>query len=1059
VKLDAETAGVNQFAPVEDLMRRGGLDPVTEPHATNPVKQIDLAYGGTVGKIENRRDELTGAVQAARKAGVDEGELQDVLNLNAMEHATKILQDRARQAAGDRTLTRAAARVGRQPRQQALFDAPKPEAAAVLDPASELDELTKSLGVSDDALKSVQDIDPATSRVNASGESAASLEHIQRQRGMQDRGETFVVYDRAGRRRPLDTPDYTTKPGETFGVEGPQGFRVLDDQGGRAPAAVRRSSERQPRQPRLPGAAMETPPTSSPLVDVPPQSTPLKRPMPNARIAEIAAEEGLTPEQTSMFVRRGEKRGLSEPAIRAEMRQGIKAAERARSTAKDAGLEAGDKLPQLKDGRKITPAVLQQERLRLTTELGEKFKPTQEAAQRIVDIGTRALHKARELVPEEVYAKLVDDAAQARVSATGEYVPLKRLMDEMGTAAQGAGRASGVSLPKQHVIRRLMGSRRTSKNPYQAMYEHAATVESEVARNQATKSLAELRHRGGVFAEEIRPLKSGEKPPAGFGVVTYLEKGIPQRFAVPDRLAQAMSSFDGQTDTIVMSALRLAATPFRAGVTAYNLRFGRKNVQRDVQDWRFKDTSGSELARHLPSGWKDWREALEQVWNKSPEYREFYEAGGGFAGFQKNLGGGGWLRLGSEQPKTLRMGNPAEINSAFEDATKLMTYKKMRANGMSKEDAAWWARRFGGSPDFARRGSKMQELNILFPFLNAQTQGLARDLTWMQKFPKKAVFGAASITGKVIALQMYNNSFTDPDGTRSWDRLSDYERRSNFIVFLPGMSFTDDRGTERNYYVRIPIGHTVNLIRAPIQALVEPNRKGSQIAESLTQGLPMSPSTDLTQTVVAALNPGLRIPAEQYANRQAFFDQPIVSRSLEGVGAGPHQYTDRTSEASKWLARQVNKLPFKDKIPTTFRSPARLDHFLGWGGGVADEILDTIDSIVRREPRVPILASITKDIVGGSTPDQQAKDWGELFYDSLQRSNEARATVNKLSREGEKEQLNALANDPDFMRDYARASVLNRASTALAEVRKRGDRKAELAILKEIATALEKEQE
>lgn len=84
-------------------------------------------------------------------------------------------------------------------------------------------------------------LDPYSSRLNAnaSGESAASIEALNRQRSMQGKGETFVVYNAAGQRRPLigpDAVDYVARQGETYGIEGPSGFRVLDDLGGRPPA-------------------------------------------------------------------------------------------------------------------------------------------------------------------------------------------------------------------------------------------------------------------------------------------------------------------------------------------------------------------------------------------------------------------------------------------------------------------------------------------------------------------------------------------------------------------------------------------------------------------------------------------------------------------------------------------------------------------------------------------------------------------------------------------------------------------------------------------------------
>lgn len=72
--------------------------------------------------------------------------------------------------------------------------------------------------------------------LNASGESAASLEALSRAAGMTRRGEQFVVFDRAGRMRPLIGPeavDYVARPGETYGVMGQNGFRILTDLGGK----------------------------------------------------------------------------------------------------------------------------------------------------------------------------------------------------------------------------------------------------------------------------------------------------------------------------------------------------------------------------------------------------------------------------------------------------------------------------------------------------------------------------------------------------------------------------------------------------------------------------------------------------------------------------------------------------------------------------------------------------------------------------------------------------------------------------------------------------------
>ena len=74
---------------------------------------------------------------------------------------------------------------------------------------------------------------------NASGDSAASLEALHRAQSMAASGRQFGVYDHNGQFRPLppgvDAVDYRAQPGETYGVQGPDGFSVFDDNGGHVP--------------------------------------------------------------------------------------------------------------------------------------------------------------------------------------------------------------------------------------------------------------------------------------------------------------------------------------------------------------------------------------------------------------------------------------------------------------------------------------------------------------------------------------------------------------------------------------------------------------------------------------------------------------------------------------------------------------------------------------------------------------------------------------------------------------------------------------------------------
>lgn len=74
------------------------------------------------------------------------------------------------------------------------------------------------------------------SALNASGESAASMEAMNRMKSMKLRGQQHAVFDRAGNKRLLLGPeavDYKTRPGETYGIDSPTGFQTLENRGGR----------------------------------------------------------------------------------------------------------------------------------------------------------------------------------------------------------------------------------------------------------------------------------------------------------------------------------------------------------------------------------------------------------------------------------------------------------------------------------------------------------------------------------------------------------------------------------------------------------------------------------------------------------------------------------------------------------------------------------------------------------------------------------------------------------------------------------------------------------
>lgn len=115
-----------------------------------------------------------------------------------------------------------------------------------------------------DAPSHFEVLDPSTSRLNASGDSAASMEAISRANGMKQAGTTRVIYNRGGLRRVVgngvDAVDVFPARGETLVEEGPNGIRVIEDQGGRVPRQAPPVPVRETAAEPTPGGVMDLTP-------------------------------------------------------------------------------------------------------------------------------------------------------------------------------------------------------------------------------------------------------------------------------------------------------------------------------------------------------------------------------------------------------------------------------------------------------------------------------------------------------------------------------------------------------------------------------------------------------------------------------------------------------------------------------------------------------------------------------------------------------------------------------------------------------------------------------
>lgn len=1059
-----------QFAAVEDFIRSAGLDPIDTPAAINPVKAIDLAHGGTPGKIERMADLYKGVHAEAKELGV-EAALQDYLNLNALEAGVETLENKARRGA----LPRRA-----QPKQMKLPGLPELQAQWAQQDLG-LEDLSASWQRS--RLPDYPDL-PARP-----GTPEAASARPARQLSLADE----VM--------PPGQGELGLDPAQMAATEAAQGRPALGDGltarlrdrvpgGSLTGTQGRLFGSGEPTQLTLPGSGRRQPDPRQPW----PAGSGNPRVAPD--VAEATAREALdatrgrtsqiplgeaTPPYEGQGALPDVDANVANLADQAAVNQDV-AARLARAEATGARVSDPVQSP-LYLHEKSLPMGLQPSDLRDARRAWAAVDPevrtkVEALAQRVFALNEEVLDRAHAagLIRDEVYRDLKGRAATAVETGRAGYAPLTRIMDEV----EEGYRRVGLNMPTQHVLYDLKGSERMTVHPLVSSLQKAAIATQEIEKNLALKTLVTLPEalpNNAFIRANIRRMEPGGKVPEGFGVVSLFEKGERVDYAVPAVLADSLKALDGPTTRVLgETVLRAVGNVFRSGTTVANLAFSIPNVLRDIRELqrletRLSESRIGEMVRkeipYLPVA-KQWAESWLDVVKQSPRYLAYLDSGAAFSTFQKSmLDPRSLLNIVPKDSIPQIAGRVVKspltfakwFNNSLEEATKLTAFTRQLDTGVSTADAAWAARRFGGSPDFARRGRWISPLNTVFPFLNAQIQGMARIVPYVKRHPESAVFALAALTAKQALVQQYNNSFVDPDGTRSWDRITDVEKQHNHVLFVPG-TFTGEGGIERQNYIKIPVSHAENLFRAPIQAALDPTTRGvAPVVGAVAQQMPLSPDVDLSSkeaavqsaadSVVSSLNPAVRVPAEQMMNRDTFRGVPLIPRRMENVTPA-QQFTDTTSPAAVAFGQ------------ATGTSPLRIQHATrGFLGGVGEQALSVGDAIANPSEalaRPPIVTPIARRFWGGYDPrvDQEARTWNDAFYQAYHASNVATATVAALRKRGDQRELAKFLQNPSNLAAYNRAKGLQRYAAAISKARQQQDVAAERQLLQSVYAVLER---
>lgn len=390
---------------------------------------------------------------------------------------------------------------------------------------------------------------------------------------------------------------------------------------------------------------------------------------------------------------------------------------------------------------------------------------------------------------------------------------------------------------------------------------------------------------------------------------------------------------------------------------------------------------------------------------RDENYWSLMANGGGFSTLYKGEVGAGkdlrrlYTSRGVDYSTVLdiprKIANAAEeISSAFEMASRLEEFRLVAKKGDLRA-AALSSREV--STDFAMRGQS--ELVNVFttsvPFMNARLQGLERFARKVQSDPAKvAVKGLTAITLPSLALYAYNKD--DP----RYQALPDWQKDNHWNIFVPG----------RDAPFLIPKGFEFGAVFATVpERIFEAieQKHGKRFADAMLQivmdQLSMNPTPQIAKPLV-----------EQAANRNFFFNTPIVPTDLEGVKPS-EQFRPWTSETMVVIARGLSKTTGVEVSPMRAEALVR-----GYFGTLGMYLLDASDSLVRaasdegeapdkRLDEYPVVRRFLR-----SDPVKRTQ-YETDFYDLLGATREVTATFSKVTRE---------ARNPDLSDDETERMAL-----------------------------------
>lgn len=539
-----------------------------------------------------------------------------------------------------------------------------------------------------------------------------------------------------------------------------------------------------------------------------------------------------------------------------------------------------------------------------------------------------------------------------KLNKQGLKAALKRdYFEEGGTKSVRNNIAAMLSMPKSEYLkeRAMIAVREAKLEPL--------LKDIDALRNtyeSLSSSRKDLWEQAKVLAGE--QMKAKDVPP-GMEKFTFINQGVHEDWLVPKDVGMMLKAIDPTgmsavsrllNSTLFGKTITLPAKVLRAAQVALNPLFMFfRNPVRDIQQaWMSIGAFGESWMGALRDVIKDKNVDTDSIYKQASEAGAFV---------------GGLLRE-TQDPKAVLdtilsengIGSKKIIPKAgsyikeiwtgagemFEQATRLMVFKKGLKDGMNPEQAAKFAR--DATVDFSKAGYVTEVLNKVIPFLNPAVQGTINIGKLIAKDPVTFYRRAFN---QVVMPTMILHAFNSR--SEGYYNISEGTRLRNWVIVLGDTTGRDPRTGapgKKAFYVAIPKNEIATIVSGLVDYELDHQKNKNQQAYG-----------DFVQNLVGNISPvnfdsvsptGFKTLQELKQNRDFYRQRDIVpewvqdkyGKWVKSAEVPPEfRYNERyTNEVSEMLGKLL-------KV-----SPAQVEFVAQQYGGVFNQMLWALDLPLQR---------------------------------------------------------------------------------------------------------------